>query len=140
MNMKKIAICTMLIAFAMSSFSQAVNSELPLTRDEYMNKSKGQKKTAWILLGTGTVVMGTGLILLGSSIDPFGETAAIGAFAFLTGGLMDVISIPFFISAGSNKRKSMEALTYIKLDAVPPELRNIAGYPVIPAAAVKVRF
>jgi hypothetical protein len=68
------------------------------------------------------------------------EAFIIGSILFLTGGIMDVISIPFFISAGSNKRKSMEALTYFKLETVPPELRNIPGYPVMPAAAVKVRF
>ncbi len=138
--MKKITICIMFLAFTMGSFSQSVNPELPLTREDYLIKSKNQQETAWILLGTGTVAIGTGMAI---AYNPYGELddgVYSGLFIMLGGLIMDVISIPFFISASSNKRKGMDALTFIKLETSPPELRNISGYPVLPTASVKVRF
>ena len=78
------------------------------TKDYYLEKSKKQKKTAWVLLGTGAAAIFT---------EAIADNSKRGTGQSLTGGVMtlggiisSLTSIPFFISSSKNKRKGM-ALT-----------------------------
>lgn len=137
--MKKTIICTVMMAFAICAFSQPVNSKPPLTRQEYLTKSKEQKTSAWISVGTGTVLLGTGyLVALTAAADDGDPT--FGLVIFGAGALMELISIPLFISSGNNKRRGMKALTYIKIEQGPSGPGYIPMQTTMPAVAVKVRF
>ena len=82
------------------------NSPVPHTKEYYITKSKRQKNTAWILLGSGIALIGSGIILAAHQKEP-----EVGAVAFvLVGGpgiVTSLVSIPFFIASGSSKRKAM---------------------------------
>ena len=75
------------------------------TKDYFLEKSKKQKTTAWILLGTGAAAIITEAIV---------DNSHRGTGQSLTGGILTVggvlctlTSIPFFISSSRNKRRAI---------------------------------
>ena len=78
--------------------------------DLYMNKANKQRKTGNILLISGGGLIVTGLIV-GTSGDGKGfidANALAGSGIFLLGGLSALTSIPFYISANNNRKKSLK--------------------------------
>jgi hypothetical protein len=104
--MKKMIICMILLLFGFQSISQT-----PLGSDRskeyYLQKSKNQKKTAWILLAAGTVMAVGGGIGFGNNWDLFesNSKADIYGSIMVAGVVADLVSIPFFISSGRNTRR-----------------------------------
>lgn len=106
--MKKIILCLTILLFIVKSFSQTQTS-LALSKDYYLQKSKGQKTIGWILLGTGLGIAATGGIVQlmheGKSNGGF-DFDFTGAYIAIGGGVVSLLSIPFFISSSINKRKA----------------------------------
>ena len=106
--MKKIILCLTTLLFIVKSFSQT-QSSLALSKDSYLQKSKRQKTTGWILLGTGLGIAATGGIIQGmhegKSNGGF-DFDFTGAYIAIGGGVVSLLSIPFFISSSINKRKA----------------------------------
>ena len=78
--------------------------------DFYSFKSKKQKKTGWILLGTGLTASAGGLAIMANNFEIWGN-GSDGAFAagtglFLVGSGATIASIPILIVSGSNNRKA----------------------------------
>ena len=75
--------------------------------DYYIKKSKTNKTIGFILLGSGVLIsaISYGTYAGNDFNGPFS-----GNDALVLGGVMAVGSIPFFIFAGSNKRKARLAL------------------------------
>jgi hypothetical protein len=101
----------LLITFAFLIISQNVFSQRftdqNQIKDFYLEKSKNQKTAGWILLGAGTaLVIGGGYVFDKTWDDTSYTTTDIAGFAILTGVIADLVSIPYFISAGMNKRKA----------------------------------
>lgn len=78
------------------------------TKEYYLQKSKNQNKTAWILLSGGTVMGVVGLIGFGNTYDIWDDSNESDIYVFLMfgGGLLSTASIPLFISSGRNARKA----------------------------------
>ncbi len=80
--------------------------------NRYLRKSANKKKTANILLFTGGGLILTGLIVgssgnqKGSYLISGNELAGVGLFG--SGVLSAVASVPFYISAHHNKKKSLK--------------------------------
>lgn len=120
--MKHITICLTLLIFSTFSFSQQKNSTQNITKQDYLQKSKHQKKTAWILAGGGVILQISGAIAY--------KYGSAGLFLFGAGLLSEAVSIPFFISAGINKRKSKRASLSFKLETTPDiQLRTTSFLP-----------
>ena len=82
-----------------------VNSQQQPPKDYYLEKSKKKKTVAWVLLGTGTAAIITGLIM----VKPHekGVEPSYTPFFFEAGGfLVSLVSVPFFISARTNKKRA----------------------------------
>ena len=109
--MRKFFICTMLFLMSASSFCQQTDVSQSVTRQDYLNKSKNQKKAAWILLGGGIALGLAGPILWSSTgiSDSGADVLMISGAASIAG------SIPLFIAAGRNKKKGMNASTYFEI-------------------------
>jgi len=106
--MKKTIICAMLLLLATVSFSQQTNPTQPLTREDYLKKSKSQKITAFVLLGGGVTTLA--IISKGNtSFDVLGILAVAGTLSTLG-------SIPLFIASGRNKRKAKMASVYLRIE------------------------
>lgn len=76
--------------------------------DMYMQKRKTNNTVGWIMLGSG-IGMTTGGIAINLSGGIFNNNSK-GLWLFYLGRATTLASIPFFISAGSNKRKAKLAL------------------------------
>ncbi|ASO03540.1 hypothetical protein [Arenibacter algicola] len=88
--------------------SVLVGQTKEFSKDYFLQKSKKQKTTAWILLGGGTAIAVGGFATFDSSWDSGSANTTdiagvIGTVGFLTG----LASIPYFISAGKNKKTAM---------------------------------
>jgi len=82
------------------------------TKDYYLQKSKSQKTTAWVLIGVGAaaVIAGTIVATTLKEQDDFDEGVnklATGGYLMAAGGVSCLISIPFFVSSGKNKRRAL---------------------------------
>ena len=77
----------------------------PNTKEYFLEKSKKQKKIAWILLGTGTAAILTEAIA-DNSKKGTGESFTGGVMT-LGGIVCTLTSIPIFLSSSRNKKKGM---------------------------------
>lgn len=111
--MKKVFIALALLLNCVLVLSQQTTPENPMTKEDYLQKSKSQKTAAWILMGGGAAMAIGGGIWFSEtfSIDLFGPdrnpgegTAGIIMFAGI--GAMGG-SIPLFIASARNKRKAI---------------------------------
>ncbi|MEO5650382.1 MAG: hypothetical protein ABIR03_10740 [Ginsengibacter sp.] len=106
--MKKFIFSLTLLIFVLNSFCQTTTNTV-LTKDYYLQKSKKQKTSAWVLLGGGL-----GLAALGGIVQLIHENKRNNGFDFdftgakiaIGGGAIALASIPFFISSSNNKKKA----------------------------------
>ena len=144
--MKKIIICLLLITWSVASFSQqTTTSKPPLTKADYLKKSKSQKTGAWLLVGGGAAMMAIALTIpIKESNDPFtyinnGYTGG-GVILSLIGTLSALGSIPLFIASARNKRKAMNATSFFKMETAP--VVGQTGFVSLsyPALAIKINL
>lgn len=98
----KIAITLLLsIAFGFTGFAQnTISKEVRI--ENYLNKSQVRKKTGQIFLVTGAA-----LFITGGIIDYVKRPELLAGFTYEFFGVSSaLLSIPFFVSASSNKRKA----------------------------------
>ncbi|MDO9594178.1 MAG: hypothetical protein Q7J19_04205 [Lutibacter sp.] len=98
--MKTISIFLVILFVVLQSFGQNPS----FSKEDYLQKSKSQKKTGWILLGGGTAIAVVGAILFDESDD--WSSADTGGFIMLGGAAAGLASIPFFISSAKNANKA----------------------------------
>ena len=102
--MTKLILLTVLLLTIQSLYCQEIESSNTRSNKEmydfHYEKHKKQKKTGFILLGSGVAVfVGGGLIGANNDLD-------FGMVALTAGALTTISSIPVFIVSGSNKRKA----------------------------------
>jgi hypothetical protein len=104
--MKKTLIFLILLLFMTKGFSQTTPNT-PFTKEDYLQKSKNQKTTGWVFLSAGIAITAVGVIGFNNTYDDWSDnsTDTYGAL-ILSGPLIALGSIPFFISSGSNARKA----------------------------------
>lgn len=130
--MKKVTICTMLLIFSSTSFCQQTNPAPTFSKQDYLKKSKRQKTTAWILVGGGPILFITGVIAY--------QHGNAGLFLMGAGLLAEVGSIPFFISAGINKRKANKVTLSFKIEKNKTVLPTEISYRSYPAILLKLNL
>ena len=99
--MKKIILFATFLILSASSFSQQTNSHPSLTKQDYLQKSKNQKTTAWVLLGGGAALILVGDLIGNQKESTLGD-AGTGVVIAGAGVLSMLGSIPFFIASGKN--------------------------------------
>ena len=102
--MKKIIACIALLILANSVFSQQTKPSAPLTKKDYLQKSKNQKTAAWFFMGGGI-----GLSILGFQADSRveGNKENSGrAVAIVTGLSAISVGTTLFIASTRNKNKA----------------------------------
>jgi len=147
--MRKIIAFSVLLAFATTSFCQQVVQKHSLTKADYLQKSKKQKKTGSILLVGGAGLMITAFIIPRGELvhdgicvgwycsDKYKNDGIKSAF-FIAGGLAALASIPFFITSGKNKRRANAISASLKTD----NASIVSGYSLTrinyPALSIKI--
>ncbi|TRX36465.1 tetraspanin family protein [Flavobacterium sp. ZT3R18] len=104
--MKKTLIFLILLLFTAKGFSQTIPST-EFSKEDYLQKSKTQKTTGWVFLSAGVAITIVGVIGFSNTYDDWSDnsTDTYGVL-ILSGPLIALGSIPFFISSGSNARKA----------------------------------
>lgn len=91
----------------------AINRQIS---NDLLEKSKRQKTTAWILMGTGSAAFIYGLSGFSRGFVDFASDekgpSQLHGIALGYGLLAPLVSIPFFIKSGQNKRKANEVLVF----------------------------
>lgn len=111
--MKKYTFLLILICLAYRSFGITTDTLPPLSKQDYLMKSKQQKTTAKILVGAGALLTGVGMLVgtgqaLGNIFVPEPERRNSGEVIIIIVLVTMGSSIPFFISSSSNKKKAMQ--------------------------------
>ena len=150
--MKKASILFLLFLFALRTLSQQDPQKQTITKTDYLQKSKTQKKIGWILIGGGAALIATSLVI------PKGESTGIeispinGAFieghkndgvkaAFGLSGLTSMLaSIPLFIASGKNKRRAANASVFIDSEQRPVLRGTAINNQSFPVIAVRLKF
>jgi hypothetical protein len=135
--MKKIILCTMLMAMAATTFCQETNPTKPVTRADYLQKSKNQKTAAWILLGGGVALIGSGF-LIGDRKEASFDDAGTGVVMGGIGLLATIGSIPLFIASSKKKKKAM-SLSF-KNETIPQIYKSNFVYHYIPSLTLKAEL
>ena len=97
-----------------SAFANIDTSSMFTKKDLYLQKSRSQKTTAFVFLGIGTATIITGAMMMGTAknnppfpLPPTDEKTYDGAGLIFLGMLIDLGSIPFFLSSSKNKERAM---------------------------------
>lgn len=109
------------------------------TQEFYLRKSKRQKTTGWILLGSGVTLITSGILI--ASHEEGGVEAAI-PFVFISGpGIVSsLVSIPFFISSAHNKKRAAALSPTVDLQQAPGNWNKGLAYKSFPAFGAKLQF
>lgn len=103
------------VTFQTLAFSQDATSKIQISND-LLEKSKRQKTTAWVLMGTGGAAFVYGIAGFSRGFLDFDSDERgpfqIHGIALGYGLLAPLVSIPFFIKSGQNKRKANEVLVF----------------------------
>jgi hypothetical protein len=137
--MKKHLLLGLLLAISISNFCQQTETTPTVAKQDYLQKSKKQKTTAWILLAGGTTVGFIGLTkfnFAGSDDPEISNTAA--TVMFFSGIAVAITSIPFFNASKRNKRKA--ASVSIKNQFIPDLQSSGLMYKPIPSLAVRINL
>ncbi len=137
--MKKIIFWVLLLIPSTGLFSQQTDTKHPVTKQDFLQKSKNQKTGAWVLLGGGIALIGTGFLIgdrKEASFSDAGTGVVLGGLGFLSA----VSSIPLFIASGRNKRKAMNVTTYFEIQQNPIVKQTGLTCFSSPALSVKINF
>jgi len=135
----------MLLALSVASFSQQNDPAPTLTKQDYLKKSKTQKKTAWILLGGGAALTITGAAIpnevtdYGNPLNPYDDKYSNNWSILIGVGALAMLgSIPFFIASGKNKRKAMNVS--FKNELAPQVIESGFVYRTVPSLNLKINL
>lgn len=104
--MLKVVLLFSFLLIIIESFSQSI-ADTSKTKDHYIKRSKHQKITACILLGSGAALLTTGYIIGQESIKKNGNFLNFDGLGYELLGILSVCSsIPFFLGAHKNKLKA----------------------------------
>jgi hypothetical protein len=142
--MKKIILCAAFVALASTTFCQ----KRSLGSEDYLKKSKNQKKIAWILLGAGVAFVSAAVIIpegaLTDEIDwtclcqDIHENDGIKGGFLLAGGGTMVASVPFFLASGKNKKRAKEATAFLLMEKATVIRSAAIGYSPFPAIGIRI--
>src|SRR5258705_6089932 len=127
--MKKATILSLLLVFAAATFCQQTAQKHSLTKTDYLQKSKKQKKVGWILIATGAAVFTasaaipkgelTGEISYPCLCQDVHQNDDIKAALGLAGVVSALGSIPLFIASRKNQKRAMKASAFINMEKMP---------------------
>jgi hypothetical protein len=128
--MKKILIFLSILVLADSLPAQVTEPAAPMTRADYLKKSKGQKTAGFIFLGIGATCI---------AIAAPGETSFDLLPVLVIGGAASVItSIPLFLAAGKNKRKANAMSAGIRIETQPVMQNGTTVRTPYPAVSIRL--
>ena len=144
--MRKIIAVFIVVIVTVHCSAQQASPQLSI-KDSFIEKSKNQKKVAFIMLGAGAALVGTALIIPrgdfeGTEIDGLGGVTekysndGVKAACGLTGVLSMLGSIPLFLASSRNKKRAMSIS--FKNEFAPQLYNNNYVYIPVPSVTLKL--
>lgn len=147
--MKKLIILTLTVLFAAKASCQQSSAQKPYTsKEDYLRKSKVQKKTARILSIGGAGLVAAALIIPRGELvkdgfcffvwcdDEYKNDNLKGGL-FITGAISMLGSIPFYISSNKNKKRYNAASAFIDLNKYPALKASLLQRKAVPVVGLK---
>ena len=78
----------------------------PKAKEYFLERSRNQKTTAWILLGAGTAAIVSGVLVEAPHRGTGNSQSFTGGLITVGGIIGTLTSIPFFISSSKNKKRA----------------------------------
>ena len=135
--MKKMIPFFLLLVLALGSFGQQTNPKKPVTKADFLQKSRKQKTGAWIMLGGGASLILLGNLIGNNKNSSFGD-AGTGVILGGIGVLSMLGSIPVFLASGKNKRRANAMSASIKMEKADVILGNGRVHSTYPSLAIKI--
>jgi hypothetical protein len=113
--MKKIITAFLLLAISLTTFAQNNEQQEPkkaVTRQDFLEKSKSEKRTARGLLIGGGILIATGVLIEVQGKAAMGAGILLGAAGLISA----IVSIPVFNASEKSYRKAMAASAYLKME------------------------
>ena len=115
--MNRILLFCLLLSFTIAVTAQYADTTRYSLPTNYLQKSKNQRTVGWIMLGGGGLLTVIGLAVTAKDLDELfgvsqGNNDATGEVLIYSGLAVMAGSIPFFISAGKNRRKAAAAVSF----------------------------
>jgi len=138
--MKKVLLLFVLGIISLAGYSQSKKQEI--SKDYYLQKSKKQRTTGWVLLGSGTAL---GIVAIIGSTEESNEEnwflggskkTATGITLGAVGAASSLASIPFFINARKNSTKASQLSLDSQRYIIPG--KEISG--MQPALSIKIEW
>lgn len=149
--MKKLIVFFLFIVLSGRSFSQQINPPPPLSKQDYLQKSKKQRTAGRVLLATGAALIATAFIIpKGDSVNN-GITVGVWSSqeyendgiktAFLIAGAASSLgSIPFFIASKKNQKKALNTTFILKMEKAVVWQQQSTINEYYPAAGIRINF
>lgn len=130
----------MFLFLTQTSFAQQEVVKPTLTKEDYLKKSKRQKKAAWIFTGTGVAVTLVSLAaLVGSGYNSTpGDDGSDGTVSSLIGVASFATGVYFFIASGKNKRRARAASVFIDMEKIPVLQQTVIRRTSYPEMGVRI--
>lgn len=143
--MVKVVLFFLSFQFAISSMAQHADTSINSLTTEYLIKSNQQNKTAKILLIGGGALFGIGGALGVATVwnevlDPDTDGFDIATGMIVVGHASMATSIPFFVSAGQNRRKAAAASVSFKLEKATIIKSSMAYTGRYPTVVIQIRL
>ncbi|QNA44696.1 hypothetical protein [Lacibacter sediminis] len=149
--MKKILFLAVVALSSVFATAQEIQTDSlnKLTKQDYLELSKRQKKTARTFLVTGLVTASLGGIILtaatvkdvGCLFQNCGASQGVYTTAsvfLIAGGILSVISIPIYIKASDNKRKGLSLTAGHQV--IPQMKVQSIGNNFVPSLSLSITF
>lgn len=109
--MMKVVAMGLAVAICVPSFGQLPDTVRLGSQEDYQRKSEEQQHLAKVFLIGGSAMMFIGMIGFNNSSGPSDTGAAdIYGYMFVGGSLLDLASVPLFISSSKNAKKATAAI------------------------------
>jgi|GEM_PF-963176 hypothetical protein len=143
--MKKLSMLLVFVASYITSFGQTDGTSKTDIQKDFLRKSKNQRTTGFVLLGIGTAVGVAGALIVDNSTNDQNPTGIIaqagaGGTVAVVGSLVALTSVPFFISAGSNKKKANRMSAGISFEKFMGERVSATYLNYYPALTARLSF
>lgn len=129
--MKKNIVSMLFLMLSGTTFSQqTTNNAAPATKSDYLQKSKSQKTTGWILLGVGVTCIGIAA--------PGNVSLNTVPILVIGGGAAVLGSVFSFLSASKNKKRADKMTASFKMETRSSAQHFSIGRTTYPAISVRV--
>lgn len=130
--MKKIILIFLLLITSAISFSQQTEPFKPVTKEDFLKRSKSQKTAGFVFLGITAVC----IAIAAPGDVSFGTLPVL----VIGGAGAAVASILLFSAAGRNKRKAMKMSAYIDAKKIPDITTSGIFLEYYPALSLKINL